>query len=533
MKTSCPDCKSSDALEVYDDGHTYCYSCGTYRKSKAQRKSGQYKDIRTKIVPLKHRNISLRTARKYGYALTRQKFFFTEEGISSRAEACRYYKKGKEVAVHLRSTKVKNFKWIGNMKKAEFYGQHLFSNVTHTMWKRWLVVTEGEIDCLSVSQAFNNKRPVVSIPSGAQSAGYYFKRHLEFLMSFDYVILWFDNDTQGREAVEDIVKILPIGKVKVVTTPEGYKDANDMLREGLYKEIASCVYEAQVYRPESIVTNTSLVESLEDYKLEMGITLPYPRLNKAMYGLRTKEITTITAGTGIGKSHFASELFYHLLSKGIKVGMICLEESYQETGLRLMAIHKKVPYLDMAHRLVPNSKYISGLRFLEKAPLCVHNHFGSLDSDRLSYLLRYMAVGFGAKFILLDHISIILAGMVTHNEVKATDILTTNLRTLVENTGVGVVVISHLRKRDGGKGFERGVQIGLDDLRGSGSLKQISDNIIALERNQQAEDEEDKLSTNVRLLKCRRNGRGLGLQDTLLFDEETERLTIQGDKFYE
>ena len=52
-----------------------------------------------------------------------------------------------------------------------------------------VVVTEGELDAMSVSQCQNNKFPVVSVPSGAASAKKYIKRELEWLSKFESIIL--------------------------------------------------------------------------------------------------------------------------------------------------------------------------------------------------------------------------------------------------------------------------------------------------------------------------------------------------------
>ena len=63
-----------------------------------------------------------------------------------------------------------------------------------------------------------------------------------------------------------------------------------------------------------------------------------------------------------------------------------------------------------------------------------------------------------------------------------------NFRTLVEETGVGLILVSHLRRIDGNRGHENGIETGLNHLRGSQSIAQLSDCVISLERNQQSED---------------------------------------------
>jgi len=84
--------------------------------------------------------------------------------------------------------------------------------------------------------------------------------------------------------------------------------------------------------------------------------------------------------------------------------------------------------------------------------------------------------------------------------------------------------VVHLRKSDGSRmSFELGARPTLDDLRGSGSLKQLSWDVIGLSRNQQHEDEYCANTTEVSVLKCRLTGR-TGTCDYLHFDQHTGRL---------
>lgn len=90
------------------------------------------------------------------------------------------------------------------------------------------------------------------------------------------------------------------------------------------------------------------------------------------------------------------------------------------------------------------------------------------------------------------------------NERRTIDVLMTKLRSLVEETGVGMVLVSHLKRPPGEKGHEDGVQVRLSHLRGSGSIGQLSDSVIGLEGNQQ--DEEHKNIRTIRCLKDREGG---------------------------
>ena len=86
-----------------------------------------------------------------------------------------------------------------------------------------------------------------------------------------------------------------------------------------------------------------------------------------------------------------------------------------------------------------------------------------------------------------------------------------------------MILVSHLRRVEGNRGHENGVTVGLNHLRGSQSIAQLSDCVIALERNQQAEDPIDSQTTHMRILKSRYTG-DVGMATHLLYDQDTGRL---------
>ena len=81
----------------------------------------------------------------------------------------------------------------------------------------------------------------------------------------------------------------------------------------------------------------------------------------------------------------------------------------------------------------------------------------------------------------------------------------TNLRKIVQETGIGLFLISHLR-RPSGKSHEEGGQVSLSELRGSAAIAQLSDIVIGLERNQQHEDPIVRNQTTLRVIKNRFSG---------------------------
>lgn len=133
-----------------------------------------------------------------------------------------------------------------------------------------------------------------------------------------------------------------------------------------------------------------------------------------------------------------------------------------------------------------------------------------------------MAKALGCRWVILDHLSIVVSGLdAGGDERKLIDMAMTMLRTLVEETGIGLILVSHL-KRPEGKGHEEGGLTSLNQLRGSHSIAQLSDMVLGLERNQQDADNANR--TIVRVLKNRFSGE-TGIGTMLFYDKETGRLS--------
>lgn len=509
----CPDCGSHDALCKYTDGHTYCFSCHTYHRGE-NTESSYERDVIPKdaliIDDLRARGICKETCEKYGYYKAKINGEWAQV-------ACYYNDDGSIVGQKIR-LKGKQFSVRGHITH-RFFGQ-----------QRWaggggkkLVITEGEIDCLTVSQVNGNKYPTVSIPNGVGSAKAVFKSNLEWLDSFEQVIVMFDNDDAGRSAVKSIEGLLKPNKLYIATLP--LKDPNECLLAGRADEINKAIWAAKQYTPDGIINAKDTWEIVnEDDADEQGYMYPWNiELNNMTMGLRKGELTVLTAGTGVGKSTFVRGIAYDLgVNKGLKVGMLMLEENVKRTVKGLMSIA-------CGKRLYINRKCVSDEEYKDawektagSGRYVLYEHFGSLAGDNLLDKIRYMAIGEQCDFIILDHVSIAVSGIEGDNERKLIDVLMTTMRSLVEETGVGLIVISHLKRVNDSVAHEEGGATSLSQLRGSGAIAQLADTVIGLERNQQAEGKEKNL-VRVRVLKNRWTGE-TGIAGYLYYDKDTDHL---------
>ena len=163
-------------------------------------------------------------------------------------------------------------------------------------------------------------------------------------------------------------------------------------------------------------------------------------------------------------------------------------------------------------------------RVFSKDKVFIHAHFGTNDLEDIFSKLRYLIVGCDCKWIVVDHLHMLVSSMTEGDERRAIDNIMTRLRSLVEETGAGVILVSHLRRVQGDKGHENGVSVSLSHLRGSNAIAQLSDTVIALERNQQSEDELESRTTKLRVLKSRYTG-DVGMATSLVYNKETGRLS--------
>lgn len=512
----CPACGSHDALTEYDDGHKYCFSCNTYFRGDKQeeklpvslQKQGLISPKDMLIAPLPKRMLTEATCRKYGY------YKGIVHGKSAQI-ACYYDDANNNIGQKIRFSD-KTFEVRGKLSE-RFFGQHLFQG-----GGRKLVITEGEIDALTVSQVQGNKYPVVSIPTGAASAAKVFRANFNWLESFEEVIVMFDMDDAGQQAVKAISGILSPNRLKIAWLP--CKDPNECLQQGKADAIIKGIWEARKYKPADIVTGTDLWELVSKQDDATNYPLPWEELPLMSMtdGLRKGELITITAGTGIGKTTFVRQLAYHLATSCYaKVGLLMLEESVKTTVNGLVCLRLGRP----PRSVVVDTEYKQAFDEI-MTNFVFYNHFGSLECEDLLQAIRYMVTGEQVDFVVLDHISIAISGLDIENERKATDVLMTKLRSLVEETGVGMLVISHLRRTDGTPAEEGGT-LSLSHLRGSQAISQLSDGVWGLERNQQEEGEKRNL-IRIRILKNRYSGE-TGIAGYLSFNRTTNCLSAVTD----
>ncbi len=512
----CPQCAErgedtrGDNLAVYSDG-VYCFSCG-YRTGggipRAQPKETKMETIHTFALS------------KRGGLKKACGFYKAGETLSSYSTAFVFNYCDKAGVAVAQKVKERGQDWVirGDSSKMTLYGQWLFSPNP----KLSIVITEGEIDCLSVAEAQGCQWPVVSVPHGAGSAYKHLQENLDYLQGFREVILAFDSDQPGKDAIKKCVKLFEPGKVKIVHWPEGCKDANEVfLKEG-GKALDGYIYRATSYKPEKIITVSDIRDEILK-KPAMGLSWPWPSMTRLLRGVQPRKLLVFLGAPKQGKTTVGLECAHHMVFEhGMKVGIISFEQAASETYQRLCGIQLNKKIHD-PETIWTNDEIAEPLDKLEGKVYCVDDtHIR--DFEELRLWVRYMSIGLGCKFLIIDNLSNIAATFKT-DERKGIDYAMIEMEALARTLDTTIVLMAHLSKpMKGGRQFDEGKHISMHDGRGSDGIAQHCTDMIGIERNAQSEDLRIRNEVTMRILACRSFGESRGQTFSLTYDPDTGRI---------
>ena len=514
----CSSCDSSDACSIYDDGHSYCFSCGAYVNESEGDGEGLmvppriHADFLTDLQfqPIPPRNLTSETCEKFGYKV----------GSDSKGRpvhvAPYYNAEGQLVAQKIR-TKDKGFYLIGSLKEALPFGAKAWPKTG-----RKIVVTEGEIDALSMSQAQGNSWPTVSIGCGAgPQMKRYFATHQKYFAGFEEVVLMFDSDKPGQEAAQSAALVLG-ARASIASLP--LKDANEMLVAGRVKEMLNAMWRAEKYKPEGIVSMADLLDEVLK-PVEMGLSWPFKTLTDLTYGMRTGELYAIGAGTGVGKTDFMAECVANLVSKHDQcVGYFALEQTPKETATRIagkfLSRPLHLPDVPRTEDEVREAFKVAGDKVF------LYDSFGANDWYSIQEKMEFLYHSYGVQYFFLDHITA-LAASIGEDERKGLDKIMESMGSFVKKLPICITFISHLSTPDSGS-HEEGGRVKSRHFRGSRSIGFWAHYMFGLERDQQADTEEERTLTTFRILKDRYTGRATGHTFTFTYNFLTGRLAECG-----
>lgn len=535
-RVACPGCGAKDAsqnnLQLFSDDPSrgYCHLCQkafsvsgdqvkpTYNRP--QKDDSQAIQVAKKlpIRDLTHKPITAETCEKYGIRVGVSE----EDGQIDRVYYPYYSSEGELTGYKIR-TLPKEFTIIGKVKS-------LFGRQTCKKAGRLLVITEGEDDAAAAYQMLQEvgkDYDVVSLPNGANLEGQLDPAtlaELDWITAHKIVVLALDNDKPGQATAAALAELISSSNVRIKILKLPRKDAGQMLIDGMADEFHKEFWTPD-FNPQKIIKGSELTLAKLRTPKKPGLPLPWPKLNNKMNGLRKGEITLITGGSGLGKTQLVREIGYDLVTKHNQtVANIMLETPFEDVARAYIAMDNGVP----PYKLIFNPNAISEEAYeasfnklMKSNKFHYFEHWGSLNADVLVNKCKYFVNVLKVDFIILDHISLAVAGLDT-DERKTLDMAFEALTRLCVETGVGIIVVMHL-KRVPGKSWAAGDEVELTDLRGTAGAEQMSWTVIAVERNTKDEDQRD--IARLRLIKNRTTG-FLGLCDSLSYAHETGRMTV-------
>lgn len=515
----CPACSSSDALTIYEDGHSYCFSCGVrtngeapaedkmkYKKetlierpAKKMELNEMFPDAKQEFVNIKSRGLFADTCEKFDYRVSSD----GKKHIATYRDAA-----GEVVGQKIRAVDPKGFSIKGNVQDY-LYGMHLWGSGNK------IVVTEGEIDTLSYSQSVDNRWPVVSVPNGAQSAKRAVLKNLGYLCQFGEVIFLFDSDEAGRKAAKECAAMIPNGKGLIASLP--LKDANEMLLAGRTQELSKVAWNAVRFTPDGIVTVDDIMEDLMAPQ-KKGLAWAWPGVNALTRGRFPGSALGIGAATGAGKTDLLTQqMAYDLVVLEQNIGVFSFEQNPAETVKRIASkVARKRLYLPERCEKEDTEELLSYVNTF-KDRLFLFDSFGSADWQTIENNIKYLFEVFNCQIFYIDNLTFLAE---SGNEKDSLETVMKGIATLANDLQIVIIFVSHLTTPFGGASHEEGARVRGRDFKGSRTIEQLAFGLYGCERNQQAEAEYERNTITFRVLKDRLTADGVGQCVRLYYNRE-------------
>lgn len=493
----CPHCTSSDAYHIYEDGHGYCFSCSHYDPPDSY---GDNLSDTYSFQYLPWRGITAESFERYRVA--------TKVAADGTPLELGFPYGGNRVKV--RSLSSKTFNFVGDKddpNQTPLFGQAVFD----AGGNKHVVVTEGELDAISVYQLLSGRVNSVSVRS-ASSAETDCKKARDYLNSFERIYLAFDNDPPGQEAKLKVARLFDYNKVYDVKLTR-YKDANEYLTENAEDEFRDLVRNSKKFQPEGIVsTYAEIAAALSRESKRPIATFPFSSLQACTGGLRLGERVLFTALEGVGKTEYVRAIEHHILkTTDLNLGIIHLEEP-QERSIRGLIGYELGTPCHLPTSVHSVDELTARWQGLVKRDERVHfySHFGSSDPDVILDRIRFMVAVLGCRVVTLDHISMVVSGLGDSKERENLDYISTRLAMMTNELDFNLIFVSHVNDE------------GL--TRGSRNISKIADIWVHIHRDHLAEDEVVRNTSSLIVKKNRPMGI-TGLAGKLYFNPKTFMLS--------
>ena len=499
-----PKCGSHDAFAIDHDGNGYCFSCSTYFPADSEDLMEE-KIVEGEIeyVYRNERGLSKSTMEFYDIAIKQiggvddvYGFIYPNGSVKTKKVDSNVPRKDR-------------YKWLGPGQNAGLFGKDKFDPGS----KKAVYVTEGEFDAPSIWEALGGSVAATSVQSSSTAL-----RDVtidrDYLNSFEKIVIAFDNDDPGKEAMRKVVcsGLFDFNKLYIVEFQK-YKDANDYAQHGEMKELASVAKKYKKYTPDNIISSFSEIEeALKQGDDDIIATYPTDKLNEMLYGFTRGTVVLVKGMEGIGKTEILRWMEYHLLkTTNLRLGLIHMEED-KATTIKGVATYELDAPCNLPDFGITDAEIMDGYKKAvggDESRVYIYTMFGGDDPDDVLDSIRFLVSSGGVDVVFLDHITLLVTGVEEGDERRKLDYLSTKLMKMAKELKFCLVMISHVND-DG-------------ETRGSRNIKKVAYTSLSLYRDLMSDNEYEKNCLRLEIDKNRKTGR-TGKAGILHFNPETTKL---------
>jgi len=335
---------------------------------------------------------------------------------------------------------------------------------------RRVVICEGELDALAL---WDYGFPALSVFSGVKNLAWVDVEypHLE---RFSEILLCLDTDDAGREGTNLLLERLGPERCKVVTLPR--KDANDCLIDGISREdVALCFAQAEVRDPETLRRASDFTDEVvrEFYPPDdaaLGVFLPWSKVGRQVM-LRPAELSIWTGINGHGKSQMLGQIMLHAADQGERVLIASLEIKPRKT------LYRMTRQL-LACAEPPIAEVRTAMGWIGER-VWVFDVTGTGKVDQLLGVIRYAWRRYGVSQVVID--SLMKCGL-AEDDYIAQKALVEALCDFKNETEAHDHLVAHARK-----GADESQAPGKLDVKGTGAITDLADNVFSCWRNKRKE----------------------------------------------
>ena len=314
--------------------------------------------------------------------------------------------------------------------------------------------------------------PALSLPFGGGGGKKHQWLEYEFdrLAVFDEIYLCFDQDEVGQQAVAELIPRLGLHRCRVVTLP--HNDANECLQQGMsLDDIKKCVMQGASVDPVELKSAYHFVDKVVagfsgGLDALSGITPPWEKIHGKI-AFRESELSLWTGINGHGKSQFLGHIILGHMEQGQRVCVASLELKPERLLMRLTRQAGAIRE--------PAEGYVRSIHEWYQDKLWLFDVVGNTKTERLIEVFTYACQRYGINTFVID--SMMKCGM-AEDDYNGHKAFVEALCDFKNQFDCHIHLIAHPRK-----GVDESKAPNKLDIKGSGAISDLADNVFTVWRN--------------------------------------------------